>query len=260
MATSSTRRPILSALVAVVTVATFACGGAPEEAPSRKSEAAARACVPNQTVVCVCGLDTGHQRCTEDAKLTTCECNDDANGGQAPAAEPNAPAATPAKGACGNHLVDPGEACDDGNTTSGDGCSAACQPDGPPSMGKACPGQPVALWKGSSVLLAGVTAGSGNDMELSCWPSKGPDRVYQVRPNQDGFLTIDATFGADFNAVVELREGSCAASTAGLFCKDTLSRPFKNVVPVSMSKTYFLVIDGDAADAAGAYSIRLVLE
>lgn len=28
---------------------------------------------------------------------------------------------------CGDHLVDPGEACDDGNNTSGDGCSATCE-------------------------------------------------------------------------------------------------------------------------------------
>ena len=28
---------------------------------------------------------------------------------------------------CGNGVVDPGEQCDDGNTTSGDGCSATCQ-------------------------------------------------------------------------------------------------------------------------------------
>jgi cysteine-rich repeat protein len=28
---------------------------------------------------------------------------------------------------CGNGVLDPGEACDDGNTASGDGCSAGCQ-------------------------------------------------------------------------------------------------------------------------------------
>ena len=34
--------------------------------------------------------------------------------------------AVPAPQACGNALLDVGEACDDGNTASGDGCSAAC--------------------------------------------------------------------------------------------------------------------------------------
>ena len=32
---------------------------------------------------------------------------------------------------CGNGVIEPGETCDDGNTTSGDGCSATCQIEGP---------------------------------------------------------------------------------------------------------------------------------
>src|SRR5262249_36201962 len=28
---------------------------------------------------------------------------------------------------CGNHILEPGEACDDGNTISGDGCSSTCR-------------------------------------------------------------------------------------------------------------------------------------
>lgn len=32
-------------------------------------------------------------------------------------------------GACGNGAIEPGEECDDGNTTAGDGCSAICQCD-----------------------------------------------------------------------------------------------------------------------------------
>jgi len=37
---------------------------------------------------------------------------------------------------CGNHVVDPGEQCDDGNTTSGDGCSSTCELEG--SGGQVC--------------------------------------------------------------------------------------------------------------------------
>lgn len=32
---------------------------------------------------------------------------------------------------CGNGLVEPGEACDDGNMASGDGCDSLCQVEGP---------------------------------------------------------------------------------------------------------------------------------
>ena len=35
--------------------------------------------------------------------------------------------ADPNPALCGNGMVDPGETCDDGNTTAGDGCSAQCQ-------------------------------------------------------------------------------------------------------------------------------------
>ncbi len=38
---------------------------------------------------------------------------------------------------CGNGVVDPGEQCDDGNTTSGDGCSATCQSELSPGGGLA---------------------------------------------------------------------------------------------------------------------------
>src|SRR6185503_1866296 len=31
---------------------------------------------------------------------------------------------------CGNGVLDPGEACDDGNTTGGDGCEITCTPTG----------------------------------------------------------------------------------------------------------------------------------
>lgn len=56
--------------------------------------------------------------------------------------------------ACGNGTVDPGETCDDGNTTDGDGCSATCQDEDPgmdPKDGGGCcstgtgPGGPALL-------------------------------------------------------------------------------------------------------------------
>jgi cysteine-rich repeat protein len=52
---------------------------------------------------------------------------------------------------CGNDLVEPGEACDDGNTDDGDGCSAACQLETAPSL--------IRL-KWGVVLLAGLLLGT----------------------------------------------------------------------------------------------------
>lgn len=38
---------------------------------------------------------------------------------------------------CGNGILEEGEGCDDGNTTSGDGCARNCQPEEPPACGNA---------------------------------------------------------------------------------------------------------------------------
>jgi uncharacterized protein (TIGR03382 family) len=48
--------------------------------------------------------------------------------------------AGPNPGTCGNGVIDPGEQCDDGNTVSGDGCSATCQDEatGKKSSGGCC--------------------------------------------------------------------------------------------------------------------------
>ena len=40
------------------------------------------------------------------------------------------PTPTPTPNLCGNGALDPGETCDDNNTTSGDGCDANCSPTG----------------------------------------------------------------------------------------------------------------------------------
>jgi large repetitive protein len=40
--------------------------------------------------------------------------------------------------ACGDGHVDAGEQCDDGNTTSGDGCSATCETEAPPPPPPCC--------------------------------------------------------------------------------------------------------------------------
>ncbi|HEY5947932.1 MAG TPA: myxococcus cysteine-rich repeat containing protein, partial [Kofleriaceae bacterium] len=40
--------------------------------------------------------------------------------------------------ACGDGTVDEGEQCDDGNTTSGDGCSATCETEPPPPPPPSC--------------------------------------------------------------------------------------------------------------------------
>src|SRR5690349_1233993 len=61
-------------------------------------------------------------------------------------------------GLCGNGVLNDGEGCDDGNTTSGDGCSATCKVDGVPAAGT-CPGAPIALTSPSATRRVGTVSG-----------------------------------------------------------------------------------------------------
>ncbi len=227
-----------------------------EDDGGRRGRAALSRCVPNQTLVCVCGLDKGVQTCDEQGTLSKCEC---------PSADthPDSPidiGTPPPKTVCGDGRLDPGEACDDGNTADGDGCSAACVPDGAPKAAEQCPGQAVVLTKGTKLTLVGTTAGFKDDVQATCYASHGPDRVYAIQPSANGFMTVDAAFASGFDAVIELRRSTCALSSAQVLCEDTLGRPFKSVVQVEKDKNYFLIVDGDAESASGAYTIVVDLQ
>lgn len=221
--------------------------------------------MPNQTLVCLCGLDEGTQTCTEESRLTPCNCPDkkDPPGGLEPVPTPAptptpTPTPTPGGPQCGNGKLEAGEACDDGNTASGDGCSSSCTPDGKPTAAQTCPGEPVAVWKGTPLALAGTTAGYTDLHGASCFDALGPDRIYAITPQADGVLSFDASFDQGFDAVVSVRT-DCAANSSELLCQDTLSSPFKNVVTVSKGKTVYLFVDGDTEVAAGAFAVRLEL-
>jgi cysteine-rich repeat protein len=62
--------------------------------------------------------------------------------GQATAQEACGPG-TEIECVCGNGVVEPGEQCDDGNLTNGDGCSETCETEQPPSTEGCTPG----YWK-----------------------------------------------------------------------------------------------------------------
>jgi cysteine-rich repeat protein len=60
---------------------------------------------------------------------------------------------------CGNRIVDPGEMCDDGNSSGGDGCSAECMLDG-----GATP-TPTATGMGASPTVTPPVAGCAGDCD-----------------------------------------------------------------------------------------------
>lgn len=234
------------ALGAWFALAAPACASDPAPPAPAGTRSAVSPCIPNQVIVCLCGLDRGTQRCTDDARLTPCECQ--GGGGDRPAGP-----------VCGDAQLDPGEACDDGNLVDGDGCSRDCTPDGTPASGEACPGQPVALWRGASLTLAGTTRGYSSDGAPACVAAPGPERVYAIAAKDSGVMTLDAVFEAGFGAVIAVRDDRCAAPATEVLCEVTRSAPLRRALQVTGGHTYHLFVDGDAAKAAGAFAVRVEL-
>jgi len=241
---------VVGSLLALCVASVAACS-ASHESPLPDVQAAPLECVPNRSAICLCpnGLDQGVQQCTKDGKLTACAPCGNSIG------DPKTDAAT----ACGDGQIDPGEACDDGNDVDGDGCSAACAPDGSPAAGATCPGQPVALWRSTSVALAGSTDAYTNHASARCASAAGPDRLYALKPMVDGTLTLEASFSSGFNAVLSVRDGTCGTTSAEVLCEDTLSKPVSRVLSVKKGRVYYLFVDGEATTTKGAFAVHLEL-
>lgn len=187
-----------------------------------------------------------------DLKLGT---NDDAGAADAapdrsaPLTDAGDDAPGPTTSLCGNRKIDPGEECDDGDTSSNDGCSAACKIEsaGPAD---ACSGAPVnlvrvdatTLYKGS---LTGTTAGLYNHYSSSCGGGSGADAVYRIDPPMTGRATARITAG--FSAIVSVRT-SCSDSKTELGCADDTSSITTGrseiAFPVFQGAPVFVFVDG----------------
>jgi cysteine-rich repeat protein len=240
----------------------LACASSPKDNPVTDASLATP-CVKNQTLRCQCNLSDGVQTCGDDGKLSECKCtNPKPNPNPNPNPNPTGTTTSnppPPVNTCGDSVIDKGEACDDGNTLDGDGCSSACQPDGAPAAADTCPGQAVTLWKGSTLILAGSTETYNDDVSASCVPSPGPDRIYAVQPSADGFMSLSAIFAPGFDAIVEVRRDTCDSSNAQVLCNDTFSTAFQNVIQVNAGHTYYVIVDSDSSAMTGAYTIHLEL-
>lgn len=80
---------------------------------------------------------------------------------------------------CGNRVIEPGETCDDGNSLTGDGCSASCQVE----SACAAPAPPVPSLCDPEIPVSGIT-----DIMIrlpAVWPFDDPSvsRVLPVSPN-----------------------------------------------------------------------------
>jgi cysteine-rich repeat protein len=182
--------------------------------------------------------------------------------------------------------VSPGEACDDGNTTDGDGCSSTCAGETSP-VAETCAalvsGDAITVSVGSVTLPAAnplfSNAGASDDYQGSCaWESGGLDQVFEIVPDTNGTLT--ATVGLDLlgaafcqppnydaagcvDHTLFVREADCAATT-DLACQESNPVDLTNVLafPVTAGTHYFVFVDGYNGEwySSGAYTLNLVLQ
>lgn len=112
---------------------------------------------------------------------------------------------------CGNSMIEPPEACDDGNTAPGDGCSAECTIE----PLEACPGLALKLTP-AGLTIAGTLVGRTNDLLPKCAPDL-LDVVYEVTPTVTG--TLVATLQGNYAKSLSLRS-SCTdgGPTSELAC------------------------------------------
>ncbi len=144
---------------------------------------------------------------------------------------------------CGDGLIDSEEACDDGNSTADDGCSAKCQPDGFPVEAATCPGQAVHVWS-LPVDVSATTTKFANTYKGLCGGGGGRDSVYAVTVHRTGKLI--ATVGkADFDTVLYARSTSCTVGKE-LGCSNNVKGLGGDLlsVPVTMGQTVYLFVDG----------------
>ena len=196
-------------------------------------------CVPQDVSRCLCELDEGVRTCDDAGHLGSCVC------------------ARPDAGACGNGVLEDGESCDDSNQQDGDGCSAACIPDGRPPQVEQCPGQSVFVWAGRPVTLqltgAKRAASNGPDGG-ACGPSNQPDRVFSIATNATGKLQIVVT--ASVPTVAALRS-TCEASSSLACTYVPASQPTAQVVDVTMGQTVVLTLDPAEVSPNAMFSIEV---
>lgn len=144
---------------------------------------------------------------------------------------------------CGDGVVDPEEACDDGNLLAGDGCSTTCKPDGAPKSAETCPGQLIHLWQ-LPVSLSGDTSDHPNLQKGSCGGGGGRDAIFQIMPHRDGTMTATATSEL-FDLLIYARSAACSPGQELACANKTKDKGAETIaIPVTTGVPVWLIVDG----------------
>ncbi|MGZ3419855.1 MAG: DUF4215 domain-containing protein, partial [Polyangiales bacterium] len=167
---------------------------------------------------------------------------------------------------CGNGVLDGAEACDDGNTTNGDGCKSDCTLE--TTTGNKCADAealtPAAVGDGTyAISHTGSTVGLTNDFpKIGCeWSGNNasPDAVYAVTAPIDGLLVakLDPNFPAQLQVRSACVDGAIGTSDT---CKLTTGTgAVTQTFPVVSGSTYYVIVDGPSNTVPAQGSFRLDL-
>ncbi len=167
---------------------------------------------------------------------------------------------------CGNGVAEAPEACDDGNTVAGDGCSPTCTLEAGGVLGD-CPGQGVALTgtgnNPRTISFAGNTStlGSSSTLSASGCTASGVNAVYAITPDIDGSMTAKLVAAYD-NATLHI-QGECDTASAHtqLDCKEA-TEPYQTLevtVPVRAGFPHFVVVDSSSTTYSGTYTLDVTV-
>jgi len=238
-------------------------------------------CTSNCTTP-VCGdgfVHEGHEACDDGNGINTDECPtncEEARCGDGyvwagvelcdrGAANADTPGAvcrtdcTPAR--CGDGIVDPDEACDDGNGIAGDGCSPTCEHEG-----ESC-ASPIFLASTSETFtVSGDTRLFGNNLDLDFCTSPtatNRDVVYAFTSPIAARWRFDLTSDGTLDAVFAVLQNCAPPFVDGdqLHCVDGPAENATETITVDLAanQTVFLVVDGfdddDGARDEGTFTL-----
>ncbi|WP_437319623.1 DUF4215 domain-containing protein [Sorangium sp. So ce385] len=149
---------------------------------------------------------------------------------------------------CGDGTVGSTEECDDGNTTSGDGCSATCVY------------EPDVLCEDAAELVIGENMGSttagASVFEGTCIGWDLPEAIHRFTPPSDGTLTL--TLSAEADLGFYLRE-SCADFGSELECADDGRRGDDETLAIDVTRgePLFVIVDTYMPIGGGPYTLTV---